>query len=424
MRTSESLALNIGAAIQPHQVARQNRVWLVQGWGLTLIALMSVWPQLFHYQEYLFFTLLIWGVISSWRSRKSIWIKTQVDLPLLVLLSWILLTIPFSIDPSHSFSEWRKLVVNFLIFYWALLVLQRQVNVQVSRKLVHQIFFVVVIGAFGAGGYSIWSFWEQGGGLLTRGLRAVAPGSGSDRLAIYMVMALPLAVCLISLYQDLWKRLFLICSLVVLFFAEFFAYSRGGWLALAIQGISFAGFRGKFSIIWRVALFCVICLILLFAMSQAGYLDGVFVMESVSDRLGCWKLGVQELVSHPLFGIGFGNEIFGRAFPGDPPGPCSEHAHLHSSFMMYVVGSGIPVIPILFWLAWKTFSLLLRETRMIMDRDAVSLKVTIAVVTVGYITCNFFNYLFTGSLAYLFFILLAGGISISLSSLHENKGHY
>ncbi len=381
---------------------------------------MSLWPRLFHIQEYLFFTLLIWAIVFSWRNGKSIWIKTELDLPVFLLISWILLTIPFSVDPTHSFSEWRKLVVNFLVFYWALFIFQQQANAQDPIKLPHQVYLVVVIGAFCTGGYAVWSFFEQGGGLLTRGSRAVAPGSGSDRLAVYMVMALPLAVYLVSVYQKVWQRGVFICSFVVLFLAEFFTYSRGGWLALSIQTISYAGFRGKVTMVLSVVLFCLMILTLLFLMSQVGYFEGVFVMESVSDRLGCWTLGVQALMSHPVFGIGFGNEIFGKVFPGDPPGPCSQHAHLHSSFLMYIVGSGIPTVFLLMWIGWKTISLLMQPISKIGDRDFESLKITIAVVTIGFVVCNFFNYLFTGSLSYLFFILLASGTSLIIYCSTEN----
>lgn len=341
----------------------------------------------------------------------------------MVLIGWVLCTVPFSLDPSYSFSEWRKLLVNILVFYWALLVFQRQHSDEGMKILVHNVALAVVFGSVIVATYALWSFAERGGGILTRAVRANAPGSGSHRLGIYMVMALPFACYIFFAYRGLRQRILSGYGIAVLTLAEFFSYSRGGWLALAFQSISVVAFRGALSSLLRVGLLCIVCVVCLFMLSQAGYLEGVFVIESIADRISCWDLGLQALAERPIVGIGFGNEIFGKMYPGDPPGLCSDHPHLHSSFMMYVVGSGVPVILLLLWIGWKTISLFLRKTEIVLDRAAAALKRTVLVVTVGFVTCNFLNYFFSGSLAYLFFIVFAGGLSLAMISRSDRNSY-
>ena len=422
MSISESFS-TIGVSIQPSQAVSQDRVWLVQAWGLILIALMSLWPKLFHFQEYLFFTLLIWAIASSLKNGHPVWIRTELDLALVVLVGWVLCTVPFSLDPSYSFSEWRKLLVNVLVFYWALLVFKRQQGDQEMKDLLHAVALAVVCGSIVIATYALWSFAERGGGLLTRAVRANAPSSGSHRLGIYMVMALPFACYVFFAYRRLRQRTLTGYGIIVLTLAEFFSYSRGGWLALAMQALSVAAFRGTLSRLLRVGLLCLVCVVCLFMLSEAGYLEGVFVIESIADRISCWDLGLQALAERPIVGIGFGNEIFGKMYPGDPPGLCSDHPHLHSSFMMYVVGSGVPVILLLLGIGWKTISVFLRETEIVLNRDAAALKLTVLVVTVGFVTCNFLNYFFSGSLAYLFFIVFAGGLSLAMISRSDRTNY-
>ena len=150
-------------------------------------------------------------------------------------------------------------------------------------------------------------------------------------------------------------------------------------------------------------------------MSQQGYLGGIFVMQSVSDRLGCWELGMQEIFAHPLVGLGFGNNTFRILYPGDPPGDCTS-GHIHNTLLMYAMGSGIPAFMFLVWIFVKGFKDLVAEVKFSPSCDADRFRIAIALTVVGFWVCAFFNNLFTGSLAYLFLILLAAGMSLGSSS--------
>src|SRR5688572_23833952 len=94
----------------------------VQVYGLCGITFLSFFPSLFHYQEYAFFILLTLGLAFAWMEKINPYVRTHLDLPLFGFVGWVLLTVPFAVDPAYSFSEWRKLVAHIFVFYWAMFV--------------------------------------------------------------------------------------------------------------------------------------------------------------------------------------------------------------------------------------------------------------------------------------------------------------
>lgn len=380
--------------------------WKLQGLGLAFVTLLSFNPKLFHYEEYLFFFLLLTSVGVAMFQGVSFWVRSPIDLPLGFLVGWILITLPFSVDPIYSFTEWRKVAGRILVFYWAMLVFQHQPK----KELCWQVTQIVVLGALVLSILGIVEFIQKGGTLLERGQRALVFSSHSHWLATYMVMAGPFVIFQYIGAKDAWRKLFYGLVAFMLLIAEFLTYSRGGWLALASQGIGFGVLSAKVrSFVFFVLLsFAVLCG--LFVISQAGYLGGIFDQESVTDRFGCWSLGIQELVTHPFFGVGFGNDIFAKLYPGDPPGDCTG-GHLHNTVLMFGMGSGAPALILLLWVFFEILKSLSRNFKIELHLEVGKLKMGVALMTLGYLVSMSFNYLFTGSLAYMFWILVAVGFS-------------
>ena len=215
---------------------------------------------------------------------------------------------------------------------------------------------------------------------------------------------------------------------MIVIIAEFLTFSRGAWFAIAGQLFFLTFVIGGIRLTLGSVLGIAGCILGLWLVSQDGYLRGIFSMDSVADRIGCWKLGIGELFAHPLFGVGFGNDSFSKIFPGDPPGECSTGSHLqtgshlHNTWLMYAVGSGFPALIFLIWTLGKSVSVLMRRVPLSRnDRDS-SFRIAVATMVVGFWICAFFNYLFTGSLAYLFVILLASGLSVCMGSTAPNPG--
>ena len=224
-------------------------------------------------------------------------------------------------------------------------------------------------------------------------------------------------VFLLTRAKAVWQQLLFISALLLLSVAEFLAFSRGAWVAIACQigfGVFLIGGRRKG---FGVVLGILLCVVALWLINQKGYLAGIFDMKSVADRLGCWKLGIEESLTHPIFGVGFGNDTFSKIYPGDPPGLCSTGselptgAHLHNTVLMFAMGSGIPALIMLMWIIFKSISVLVVGVKHSTLEGRRGFQIAAALVFIGFWVCAFFNYLFTGSLAYLVLMVLAGGMS-------------
>ena len=164
--------------------------WTFQAYGLLGITFLSFFPRLFHFQEYAFFLLLAVALCLAWVERVNPWVRTPIDLPLLGFVGWVLCTVPFATDPSYSFSEWKKLVAQVLVFYWAMFVLRRCRPVELSRQIV----WAVVLGSLVLTGYALVDFILRGGTWRDRIVRAGAPFSDYNWLSTYLVLVIPILI--------------------------------------------------------------------------------------------------------------------------------------------------------------------------------------------------------------------------------------
>jgi O-antigen ligase len=389
-----------------------DAIWKAQAGGLILLTFLSFFPSWFHLAEYLFFALLLIALGTAWLDGKSIWVHTPIDLPLLLFIGWVLLTIPFATDPAYSFAEWRKLVAQVLVFYWAVLVLRAQD----SKALTHGVLAAVVIGTAALCAYALTDFVARGGTWRDRYVRASAPSSDFQWLSTYMVIAIPVLVSAWVIVRTMWQRLACGGTVVLALLAQVTAYTRAGWLGLVAQGLAFGHFTGRRRLAMSVLGICVAIGLGLLALSQVGYHRDTLDPGPLHIRLAVWELGIEEVLQHPLMGIGYGNNTFVKRFEDywetvqDPLLYKSRHG-LHNIFLMVAMGSGLPALILLIWVFVKAVSELVCITKQTSDRTRYALAIGIAVMIVGFAVRNLFDYMFAGSLAYLFWILVATGIS-------------
>ena len=76
---------------------------------------------------------------------------------------------------------------------------------------------------------------------------------------------------------------------------------------------------------------------------------------------------------------------------------------------MVLMGSGLPAFILYIWMFVSIFLTLSRQWRRSIAENKW-LLLAVAVVTVGFATRNLFDYMFAGSLAHLFWILVAAGL--------------
>jgi O-antigen ligase len=390
-----------------------DAIWKAQAGGLILLTFLSFFPRWFHLEEYLFFALLLIALGTAWLDGKSIWVRIPIDLPLLLFIGWVLLTIPFANDHAYSFAEWRKLVAQVLVFYWAALVLRAQPD----RNAVHGVLAAVVAGTLVLCAYALVNFMMLGGTWRDRHMRAFAPSSDYNWLSTYLVIAMPLLAVAFVSFRTLWHRFLSGSAMALALVAQVFSYTRAGWLALVVQGVTFGLVsRRQRIVLWTLGS-CLVIGVGLLSVSQIGYQRDTVDPWTLDTRLQAWRAGVIEMTKHPLVGIGYGNYSFSTTVHGTPTG--DTVMGVHNTFLMVGIGSGIPALALLIWVlvaiaiaAYQRFQTTSRD----LERF---LAIGLILVTVGFSVRNLFDYMFAGSLAYLFWILVATGLSQDMRSNRE-----
>lgn len=383
----------------------RDAVWKVQGYGLILITFLSFFPRWFHREEYLFFALLLIALVAAWLESRAIWTRTPIDLPLWLFVGWVLLTIPFATDPAYSFAEWRKLATQFLVFYWALLVLRVQCNGTVRQAILA----AVVVGTAALSAFALFDFVERGGTWKDRYVRAGAPSSDYNWLSTYMVVAIPMLIAAGIAFRARWQRLASAGAVGLALVAQAISYTRAGWLGLVAQGLAFGLLTGRRRLAMWVLGCCLVIGVGLVAVSKMGYHRDTVDPWTLNARLSFWQQGFHQIMQHPIVGLGYGNNTFTPVVTGLPTG--DSPMGLHSTFLIVGVGSGFPALVLLIWvLVGAVRTLLIGGAAKASDGPEYALMVGTAIMVVGFAVRNVFDYMFAGSLAYLFWILMATGL--------------
>jgi putative inorganic carbon (HCO3(-)) transporter len=387
----------------------------IQTVGLICITLSSFFPRLFHVQEYLFFLLLAFALVMAGVEKINPLVRSPIDTLLVALLVWILATVPFSIDPMYSFSEWRKLVAHVLVFYWALFVLHLHRTDVTTRRLL----WAVGVGSMSLSAYAVIDFVVRGGTWKDRLIRAGAPFSDYNWLTTYMVLVIPILIAIVVTCRERWLRTVAWTALPLTVVAQIASYTRAGWVAHVMQAVTFALVTGRRRLLVLIISGALTAGMFLALVSQSGYQKETIDRLTLNQRMGTWRLGMEHIAAHPLVGVGYGNNTFTKLHPEYTTGaqqgrPLDQQVlpAMHNTFLMVAMGSGIPAA-LLFGAVfvkaiWSLVLLQGRSTR----PESSGLLTSIAVVVVGFATRNTFDYMFAGSLATLFWILLAIGFSV------------
>jgi len=384
------------------------------------LACSSFFPLLFRYQEHTVIILIVLCLGVCAVERTSPWVRTPLDLPLWVFMVWVLCTIPFATDPAYSFAEWKKFVAQAGVYYWALLVLTRCRNARLPRQVLQ----ALVTGAALVACYALVEFLQQGGTWRDRFVRARAYGSDYNWLSTYMVAAIPVAGSLLAMGRVAWTRVAQGLALVLAGAAQLFSYTRGGWVGHAAQGVTLAlmigGRRLAFGVLGLLAMIGAVLMVV----SHSGIQTDTVDATTVDTRLVVWTIGLKEVSQHPLVGIGFGNNSFIKKFPEYAVDkqdhlPARERIipAMHNTFLMVTLGSGIPALLSFLWI----FVALLRRLMPILwpkghDQVGRPMAIGIGLAVIGLAVRNLFDYMFMGSLAHIFWLLAAVGMTITAPS--------
>ncbi|RPH82059.1 MAG: O-antigen ligase family protein [Nitrospiraceae bacterium] len=303
-------------------------------------------------------------------------------------------------------------MVQVLVFYWAMFVLRRDRPIELSRHVI----WTVVSGSLALSGFALVNFILRGGTWRDRLVRAGAPYSDYNWLATYLVLVIPILIWWAVNQRAFWTRALAILTLVMAGLAQAASYTRAGWVAHIAQAVGFGFMAGRRRLIIGVLVGTIAMGGGLFVVSERGYQRDTIDSWTINTRLKTWRLGLHEVVQHPLVGVGYGNDTFTKVHSAEIAADETKNVKermlkgLHNTFAMVLMGSGVPAIILFIWIFVRIVSTLMRQWWRMAAHETQGLLVAVAVVTVGFVTRNLFDYMFTGSLAYLFWIMVAAGL--------------
>jgi O-antigen ligase len=404
---------DVPTAAPVHVPRRASAVlWKLQAYGLLGITFLSFFPRLFHSQEYAFVFLLAVALCLAWVEKVNPWIRTPIDLPLLGFVGWVLCTVPFATDPAYSFSEWGKLLAHVLVFYWAMFVLHSYKRIELSR----QIIWTVVLGSLALSGFALVDFILRGGTWRDRLVRAGAPYSDYNWLATYLVLVIPILIWWVVTHRTFWTRALGILTLVTAGLAQAASYTRAGWVAHFVQAVGFGLITGRHRLVIWALVGAIAIGGSVFVVSEIGYQRDTVDSWTINTRIKTWRLGLHQVVEHPLVGVGYGNDTFTKVYAAEIEADETKSVKermlkgLHNTFAMVLMGSGVLAVILFTWIFVRIVSTLMIQWRRFAADETQGVLVAVAVVTIGFATRNLFDYMFAGSLAHLFWILVAAGL--------------
>lgn len=237
--------------------------------------------------------------------------KTSLNIPIFAFLLCSMIASSRSMNVSYSFKTVLQDYFAYFIIFFSMIntIHDRE---QVKRMVKGMLITCGLVCAYGIYGYYT--------GVAVRDERLIATFEYHSRIAKYISLLLPIAVCLLFYYRNIFTRLYLLILILVCSFSLILTMNRTSWVAIFFTML-FIGFMVR-----RKLLTCAcigICALLFFTLpakftSHAKTITQIkefFNSENVlGDRLLCWKASVAMIWDHPLLGIGPGKRNFRDAY--------------------------------------------------------------------------------------------------------------
>jgi O-antigen ligase len=369
--------------------------------------------------------ILLLGLLVGWCviNRRFFYSRTPYDMLLLAFVGWVGLTIPFSVAPAYSVKEYGKLLQHMVVFYSVIYFFKGLLYRQILMGLVGIMAILVA-------GYGLSQFNVENSQVVASFLPAEV------WLTTFLVMVIPfgLAVTLgegppgIRMGGALAVGLMTVCLITT--------QSRAGLIALVAEVWVIVWFIRSFSakIIAVLATGCVIAaVVVVFNAStipvadlSADITSSIPVkrgFSSVFHRFDIWRFTLSEIAKHWLVGIGYGSHsyllLYGQEQEVVMPGHAAiTHSGTHNIFLYLALHVGLPGMLLFGWFIVRVVRRTSEEYRRAHDWLSKAILVGSVVSVVGLIVRLQFDQMLVGSLALLFWVLLAMAV-LSYPSYNE-----
>lgn len=358
--------------------------------------------------------ILLLGLLAGWciLNRRLFYSRTAYDWLLLAFVVWVGLTIPFSLAPSYSVKEYGKLLQHMVVFYAVIYFFR---GLRYRQALLGLVGMMAILVA----GYGLSQFNLKNPQAVVSFLPAEV------WLTTFLVMVIPfaLAVALGAGPVEIRTGSALIAGMMTVCLLG--TQSRAGLAALVGELWVMAWFIRSVStrIVAALATVCVIAAVVIVFNANSVPVAGQTAdmtaslplkrgFASVIHRLDIWWFTLSEIAKHWLVGIGYGSQsyflLYGQGqevvMPGHYP---VTPAGTHNIFLYLALHVGLPGMLLFAWFVVRVVRRTSKEYRQAHDWLSKAVLVGSIVSVVGLMLRLQFDQMLVGSLAVLFWVLLA-----------------
>ena len=358
--------------------------------------------------------LVLLGLLVAWcvMNRRLFYSRTPYNVLLLSFVVWVGVTVPFSVAPSYSVKEYGKLLQHMVVFYAVIYFFKGLLYRQVLLGLIGIMAILVA-------GYGLSQFNLENPQAMVSFLPAEV------WLTTFLVMVIPfgLAVALGTGPPEIRTGGALVVGMMTVCLIA--TQSRAGLIALIGELWVIVWFIRSTSakIVVVLATICVIVAVVVAfnasTMPAAGLSNDVTSVlpikkdvASVIHRFDIWWFTLSEIAKHWLVGIGYGSQSYFLLYGQDQevviPGHAAvTHAGTHNIFLYLALHVGLPGVLLFGWFFARVVLRTSQEYRQAHDWLSQAVLVGSVVSVVGLILRLQFDQMLVGSLAVLFWVLLA-----------------
>jgi O-antigen ligase len=352
--------------------------------------------------------LVVWCVVN----RRLFYSRTPYDMLLLAFVVWVGLTIPFSLAPSYSVKEYGKLLQHMVVFYAVIYFFKGLLYRQVLLGLVGVMAIVIA-------GYGLSQF------NLGNPQAVVSFLPAEVWLTSFLVMVIPFGLALalgegppeVRIGCALVVGMMTVCLLATQSRAGLVAFVAELWVMVWFIRSTYA------KVVAGLVTVCVIAAVVLVfnasttpATGPGNDITSVLPIKkdvaSVIHRFDIWWFTLSEIAKHWLVGIGYGNHSYSLLYGQDQeivlPGHAAvTHSGTHNIFLYLALHVGIPGMLLFGWFVIRVVRKTSEEYRQAHDWLSKAVLMGSIVSVVGLMLRLQFDQMLVGSLAVLFWVLLA-----------------
>ena len=358
--------------------------------------------------------LLLLGLLVGWCviNRRLFYSRTPYDILLLAFVVWVGLTIPFSVAPSYSVKEYGKLLQHMVVFYAVIYFFKGLLYRQVLLGLIGIMTILVA-------GYGLSQFNLENPQAMVSFLPAEV------WLTTFLIMVIPFGLALALGEGPAEIRIGGAFAVGLMTICLFATQSRAGLVAFVAELWVIVWFIRSTTakVVAALATVCVIAAVVIVFNTNSVPLAGQSAditssipvkkgFSSVFHRFDIWWFTLSEIAKHWLVGIGYGNHSYLLLYGQDQevvlPGHAAiTHSGTHNIFLYLGLHVGIPGMLLFGWFFARVVRRTSEEYRQAHDWLSKAVLAGSVVSVVGLILRLQFDQMLVGSLAVLFWVLLA-----------------